>query len=152
MGPAQEAGTTFRKIKKKTKEKSQAAAASEAQLWHGKRQVPAAYANSEHGGGRGPGAGGHSRTAVRTEPSDHCRPSTSLLQPTPSRPSSSMPARVPSSAIPPFLQGLTPSQPFKPLSKASNPQMAVVLLSPYRKANVSHRLAFPRSSLCSPPL
>lgn len=42
MDPAQETGTTFRKIKKKTKEKSQAAAASEAQLWHGKRQGPAA--------------------------------------------------------------------------------------------------------------
>lgn len=48
MGPAQRAGllaqvpgTTSRKIKTKTKEKSQAAA-SKGQLWHGKRQGPAA--------------------------------------------------------------------------------------------------------------
>lgn len=77
-GPSTGGWHYFQENQEKKNEKSHAAAASEAQLWHGKG--PAARPmdrslqcklNSEHRGSRGHSTGGHG-TAVRIEPLEHC--------------------------------------------------------------------------------
>lgn len=85
-------------------------------------------------------------TGGQTPGATQCRSSIILLQPMPSRPSRSMPAPAPSLAVPPFLQGPHPT------IQGQQPHVALVLLSPEGKASVDHRLAFPRSSICLPPL